>query len=307
MSLSERNRDATVILKYRNRPVTNADLAYLREQCAGRWEKRADLFRSICQAWEWRQANGEFSLYACNDLLLRLEERGHLKLPASSRKPRTNKGWLVSLPLPPELIALTGLEVQGLQVDLRGLSVRPIHPEERLGYRLYMGRYHYLGDRPLVGEHLLYVALLDNEVVALLAWASAALHAPLREAYIGWDEVTKRRRLHFVVNNVRYLIPPWVKVKCLASKVLAANLSRLSRDWMAVWKHPVYLAETFVDIARFRGTCYRAANWRYLGLTAGRSKRGNNYANGSSKKALFVYPLRRHATRWLKGEKAEPS
>ena len=166
----------------------------------------------------------------------------------------------------------------------------------------YMERYHYLGDRTIVGEHLLYAAFLDNELVALTAWASAAFRAraTLREAHIGWDEATKRRRLHFVANNVRFLIPPWIRVRHLASKVLAANLRRLSADWQSVWRHPLFLAETFVDTTRFRGTCYRAANWTYLGETAGRSKRGNEYLFGGTRKALFVYPLRRHATRYLR-------
>jgi hypothetical protein len=165
-----------------------------------------------------------------------------------------------------------------------------------------MGRYHYLKDRPIVGEHLLYAAFLDGELVALLAWAAAALHAPLREDYVGWDDATKRRQLHLVSNNIRFLILPWVRVRHLASKVLALNVRRLSADWKVAWKHPLYLAETFVDTGRFRGTCYRAANWVYLGQTAGRTKRGNQYAYGSAKKALFVYPLRKEAARWLRGD-----
>ena len=295
----ERGGSEEVVLCYRNRQLTHKDIKYLRRQCARRWGKRKDLYRSICEAWEWRQANGELSLYACYDLLMRLEERGFLKLPPSFARRRDVRRF-GGFPLPVEFIALTGLEVKGPQ-DLRGLAVRPIRPEERLGWRVYMERYHYLGDRPLVGEHLLYAAFLDNEMVALLAWASAALNAPLREAYVGWDEMTKRHRLHFVVNNVRFLIPPYIRVPHLASKVLAQNLRRLSADWETAWRHPVYLAETFVDTTRFQGICYRAANWRHLGQTAGLSKRGNNYTKGSSKKALFVYPLRRHATRWLKG------
>jgi hypothetical protein len=198
------------------------------------------------------------------------------------------------------VFALTGLEVRDPDADLGELCVRPISTEERLGWRLYMERYHYLGDRPIIGEHLLYAAVLDGELVALLGWASAAFRAPLREAYVGWDETTKRQRLHLVANNIRFLILPWVRVRHLASKVLAMNLRRLSADWQQVWNHPLYLAETFVDTTRFRGTCYRAANWLYLGETAGRSKRGNNYAYGGTPKSLFVYPLRRHATRWLR-------
>jgi Druantia protein DruA len=301
MAVGETLAEQDVLLRYRNREVTAADLEFLRGQCA-RWG-RTELAGAICEAWSWRQANGGLSLYACNDLLLRLEERGLVTLPTgvAPRKKR-DRQWLAGLPLPPDLIALTGLELRDPEADLDQLCVRPIADEERLGWRVYMERYHYLGDRPIVGEHLLYAALLGSELVALIGWASAALRAPLREAYVGWDETTKRRRLHLVANNIRFLVLPWIRVRHLASKILAMNLRRLSADWQKVWSHPVYLAETFVETARYRGTCYRAANWKELGQTAGRTKRGNNYLHEGSKKALFVYPLRRDATRRLRGE-----
>lgn len=289
-----------VLLRYRNREVTGADLEFVREQC-GLWPTRGALVQALCAEWKWRQANGSPSLYACTDLVLRLEERGLVELPPPARPRRTRaRRPLARLPLPPDLIPLTGLPVSDPDADLGELCVRPIEREERIGWRVYMERYHYLGDRPIVGEHLLYAAFLDGELVALLGWASAALRAPLRDAYVGWDEATKRRRLHFVANNIRFLLLPWVRVRNLASKVLSLNLRRLSADWQSVWNHPVWLAETFVDPVRFRGTCYRAANWQHLGQTAGRSKRGNNYLHGGTKKLLFVYPLRRDATRQLR-------
>jgi hypothetical protein len=300
MALGEAVAQQNVLLRYRNREITAADLAFLREQCAGPWTRRGDLAQAICRAWDWRQPNGSLSEYACCDLLLRLEERGLLALPVTQPPRRRERKAFSEMPLPPELVALSWLELRDQDVDLRELCVRPLAAEERLGWRLYMERYHYLGWRPIVGEHLLYVATLGGEMVALLGWASAAFRAPLREAYIGWDETTKRQRLHFVANNIRFLIPPWVRVRHLASKVLAMNLRRLSTDWQQVWNHPLYLAETFVDTTRYRGTCYRAANWVYLGETAGRSKRGNNYTRGGTRKSLFVYPLCRHATRWLR-------
>jgi hypothetical protein len=299
MALGDVADSQTVLLRYRNREVTAADLEFLRRQCAASWPRRTDLAQAVCRAWDWRQANGSLSEYACSDLLLRLQERGLVVLPAQGPRQRDRKAFS-HLPLPPDLIALQGFEVRDPDADLGELCVRPIAAEERLGWRLYMQRYHYLGDRPIVGEHLLYAAMLGSELVALLGWASAAFRAPLRETYVGWDESTKRRRLHLVANNVRFLILPWVRVRHLASKILAMNLRRLSADWQQVWKHPLYLAETFVDPTRFVGTCYRAANWLYLGESAGRSKRGNNYTYGATRKSLFVYALRRHATRWLR-------
>jgi hypothetical protein len=198
----------SVLLRYRNREITAGDLEFLRQRCAASWATRGALARSICEAWNWRQLNGSLSVHACSDLLLRLEERGLLTLPAPERRRPGARKAFSQLPLPPELIALSWVEVQDADVELGELCVRPLVAEERLGWRLYMERYHYLGDRPIVGEHLLYVATLGGELVALLGWASAALRAPLREAYIGWDEDTKRRRLPFVANNIRFLIPP---------------------------------------------------------------------------------------------------
>jgi len=290
-----------VLWRYRNREIRAADLAALRSLLAQHGEVGRKAFpRLVCQAWGWRQANGAWSECACRDLLLRLEERGERVLPPR-RSPRPRQRRLPVLAL--DLIPLVGLEVSDPHADLTQVEVRPIATEERLGWRLFMARYHYLGYRAPIGEHLLYAAFLDEELVALLGWAAAALHAPLRERYIGWDEPTKRQCLHLVVNNVRFLVLPWVRVKNLASKVLALTVRRLSADWEHTYGHPVHLAETFVDTARFRGTCYRAANWMYLGQTAGRSKQGNSYLYTAAPKALYVYPLAVDARQRLCGSR----
>ena len=284
-----------VLLRYRSREIRGADLSLI-EALASRGLTRPQLLRSVCDAWGWRQANGKPSVQGCQDLLLRLEERGHIRLPPSARR-QPSRHELPALPL--DLTPFAWLPVRSPDADLGALVVRPVAPEERLGWRLFMARYHYLGFRPIVGEHLLYAALLGSEPVALLGWAGAALQAPLRDRYIGWDESTKRRHLRLVVSNIRFLVLPWVQVECLASKVLACNLRRLSKDWQQAWGHPVWMAETFVDTSRFRGTCYRAANWLYLGHSAGRSRHANRYPRNGVPKALFVYPLRRRAARAL--------
>jgi len=284
-----------VLLRYRNREVRRSDISLVESLAASL--TRPQLLRAVCETWGWRQANGKPSVQGCQDLLLRLEERGHVRLPSSGRRPPSGHA-LPALPL--DLIPFAWLPVGGSEADLRSLVVRPVAREERVGWRLFMARYHYLGYRPPVGEHLLYAAFLGSELVALLGWAGAALQAPLRDRYVGWDESTKRRQLRLVVDNVRFLVLPWVRVKCLASKVLACNLRRLSDDWRRAWGHPVWMAETFVDTSRFRGTCYRAANWRYLGQTAGRSRHANRYPRNHCPKALFVFPLRRHAERALR-------
>lgn len=294
-----RQSESAVLWRYRNREIRAADLAALRSLLAQHSQVGRKAFpRLVCEAWGWRQANGGWSECACRDLLLRLEERGEIVLPAR-RQARPRRRQLPVRPI--DLVPLVGLEVCDPQADLDQIEVRPIAPEERLGWRLFMARYHYLGYRAPIGEHLLYAAFLDEELVALLGWAAAALRAPRRERYIGWDEATKRRRLHLVANNTRFLILPWVRVHNLASTVLAATLRRLSADWERAYGHPVHLAETFVDTARFRGTCYRAANWLYLGQTAGRRKQGNAYLRRSPPKALYVFPLHRQARARLCG------
>ena len=178
---------------------------------------------------------------------------------------------------------------------LREVVVRPLRRGELAPWQEAMARFHYLGDGRIVGETLRYVAERAGRWVALVGWGAAALKIRHREAFVGWDEKTKYQRLHLVANNVRFLILPWVEVPHLASVVLSRNLRRLSADWEARYDHPILLAETFIDLARFHGTCYRAANWIYLGQTRGMGRKGEGFAAHGQPKGLFVYPLHRRA------------
>jgi len=186
--------------------------------------------------------------------------------------------------------ALAGSSARG---DGTTLRVRPIAAAERFGWRAHMERFHYLGDAALVGESLRYVAELDGEMVALLSWGAAALRNGPREQHVGWDAESRAANLHRVVNNARFLILPWGRRPNLASRVLAANLRRLSNDWEQVYGHPVVLAETFVDVSRFEGTCYRASNWICVGETKGWAKSGAAYRFHGQPKAVWLYPLAR--------------
>jgi hypothetical protein len=157
-----------------------------------------------------------------------------------------------------------------------------------------MERFHYLGDAALVGESLRYLAQFDGDMVALLSWGAASLHNGPRDGYVGWDEATRKAKLDLVVNNARFLIlPRGGRHPHLASRVLAANLRRLSRDWEEAYGHRVVLAETFVDPSRFRGTCYRASNWIQVGETKGWSKSGGAYRFNGQPKSVWLYPLAR--------------
>ena len=147
------------------------------------------------------------------------------------------------------------------------LTVRLVRAEERARWQQALQQYHYLGCPRMVGQALWYVATVGDVWVALLGWAAAALKCRPRDAWIGWPPALQWRRLPFVVNNVRFCLLPGGPQPNLASQILARNLRRLNRDWEDAYGHPVLLAETFVDAARFRGTCYRAAGWQCLGVT----------------------------------------
>ncbi|MFZ3115430.1 MAG: Druantia anti-phage system protein DruA [Syntrophales bacterium] len=160
-------------------------------------------------------------------------------------------------------------------------------------YNSLVSKHHYLGYRQIVGQHLKYMAFIGERPVACLGWGSAAWSVKSREAFIGWDKHTKENNLAFVVNNTRFLILPWVSIKCLASRLLAMNARRIASDWMAVYQHPVYLLETFVEKERFQGTCYKAANWICVGQTKGTAKRGHDHFVHGLIKDVFLYPLRK--------------
>jgi hypothetical protein len=171
------------------------------------------------------------------------------------------------------------------------LEVRPIRQEERVAWRALMQEHHYLGFEHPIGESLCYVASLEGNWVALLGWGSAALKCGVRDRWIGWERALQWRRLSFLANNVRFLMLPGGRQPNLASRILALNVKRLSRDWELYHGHPLLLAETFVDSARFRGTCYRAAGWQLLGQTRGFAKRNRHYWHHGQPKLVFVRPL----------------
>jgi hypothetical protein len=191
-------------------------------------------------------------------------------------------------------------------LNLASLEVRPITLEERQRWRQLMRQHHYLGFQSIVGESTCYVATIDNQWVALVGWGMAAMKNRHREAWIGWDEALKWRRLHLVANNVRFLILPGVRLADLASKVLAANLRRLSGDWQQRYGHTILLTETFVDLSRFKGTCYRAAGWIPLGQTRGFARSGSGYSAHGNPKMLFVRPLHPDARRMLEAAFSPP-
>lgn len=240
------------------------------------------------------QPNGEPKEYAARDLLLRLEEKGFIELPPRIRRNNNlKKNSFAQIPFFPRE------PLGGSAGDYQELCVRLAAPSYGYLWDYLVHHYHYLGLPTLVGEHLRHLVFVDGQVVACLAWASAAWKVKARDQFIGWAESTKKKNLHLIANNTRFLILPWVNVKYLASKLLSLSVKRLRDDWEQTYAHPIYLAETFVDLARFHGTCYKAANWIKVRQTKGSAKRGNHYHYHGQPKAVYIYPLHPHFRRYL--------
>jgi hypothetical protein len=247
-----------------------------------------EIARSVCRSFGWKQGNGQLAVRACRTFLKRLEREGCWQLPKPRRVGNggaSRRRHLVSgIPMGAPITARSG--------DLR---LRLLDKAERARWQQRLAAFHYLGAASVVGESLWYEATLGDEPVAVLVWGAAVLRNAPRDQYVGWDTQRRIGNLSLVTNNSRFLILPWVHVANLASQILARTTRRLSADWEHAYGHPVRLAETFVDAERFRGTCYRAANWREVGQTGGYSRCGASYTANGQPKRVFVYELDRHA------------
>ena len=236
----------TIVFQYRSRRLHTDDIAFIKALIDQHFPRgRSYISRELCKSWNWIQPNGKLKEYASRDLLLRLEEQGFIQLPPRIRQ--KNNLRLKTFDQTP-LFVKRGLG--GTITEYGPLTIHVVKdPQEKYLWGYLLHHYHYLGNPSLVGEHIRHIAYIDNQVVACLGWASAAWKVKDRDRFIGWDESDKRTHLHLAANNVRFLIPPWVKIKHLASKALSLALKRVSNDWGAIYGHPLFLAETFVDTA----------------------------------------------------------
>jgi hypothetical protein len=287
-----------IVFRYRGRELNAKDISFIQATIHKHYAQgRTRISEILCKAWQWAQPNGEPKEYAARDLLLRLEEKGFIELPARIRRNNNlKKKSFAQIPF------FKKEPLDGSTGDYQELCVRLVGPQYSYLWDYLIHHYHYLRLPKLVGEHIRHLLFINGQVVACLAWASAAWKLKARDQFIGWDESTKKKNLHLIANNTRFLILPWVRVKYLASKALSLSLRRLRADWEKTYAHPVYLAETFVDIARFKGTCYRAANWIEVGQSRGSAKRGNSYSYHGKPKAIYLYPLHLHFRRYLTDE-----
>jgi hypothetical protein len=280
------------LLRYRGKRITGEDVALIRGVMAqNSGDSRWRLSRRLCEVWNWRQANGALRDMVCRGLLLALERAGYLELPAKKRNPRN---YLVQREKPAPVV-IDSQPIEGSLSSMLPLEIRQVRrsPFEKLCNSL-IEQYHYLGYCQPVGEHLKYLVSAGQRPVACLTYSSAPRHIGCRDRFIGWPVTIRRPNLHFIAYQSRFLILPWVRVPHLASHLLGQMAKRLSPDWQRLYQHPVYFQETFVDIERFQGTCYKAANWLYLGKTTGRGKNDHIYKPNRSIKAVWGYPLCSH-------------
>ena len=275
--------------RYRSRVISQEDVLFIRALIEQRpQESRRTLSTKLCEAWQWRQANGALCDMVCRGLLSMLHRAGQIELPPVS--------YLRHNPLAhrarPEPVRM---DTTPIQDRLRNLQPLEFELVRRTGkeplWNSLVEEHHYLGYEQPVGENLKYLVYGQGRPVACLAWSSAVRHLRSRDRYIGWNAEARRRNLRFIAYNPRFLILPWVTVPHLASYLLGRMARLLSQDWERLYGHPIYFLETFVDPERFRGTCYRAANWVMLGRTTGRGKDDHTNRPNRSIKEVLGYPL----------------
>lgn len=280
-----------VEFSYRGKRVNQDDIAFIRELIAQNpGLSRRKLSSKLCVAWNWVQANGHPRDMICRGLMLGLHRAGLIELPATRFIPCNPLGERVKVER--ELGLNFEKEIACSLGELEPVEIHQVRrtPEEKLFNRL-MHSHHYLGYTQPVGEHLKYLYCAQGKPIACMAWSSAPRHLGARDRFIGWSAEKRRANIHFLAYNTRFLILPWVKVPHLASHLLARTALAISSDWEKLYHHPIYLLETFIDPQRFKGTCYRAANWILVGMTTGRGKNDQTRRVNRSLKELLVYPL----------------
>jgi hypothetical protein len=277
------------MFNYRNRAVTDQDIAFVRELIKRHpQEGRCSLSKRVCRAWKWTQPNGQLKDMICRGLLLRLEREGYVQLPARKFTPHNP---LANRKDPPP-VEVDQSPVERSIKELLPITFRQVRrtADEHL-FNSLIAQFHYLGYTQPVGEHLKYLVSWEDRPIACLAWSSAPWHLACRDRYIGWSPERRRRNLHLLAYNTRFLILPFIRVPHLASHLLARCAKIIASDWQTIYHHSVYWLETFVDPERFRGTCYRAANWILLGKTTGRGKLAPSQKPTRSIKDVYGYPL----------------
>ncbi len=272
------------------RSIGPVELAQVRGLLAAHPDgSRYQLSRELCQVWNWRSLTGQIKDMAARTLLLKLEQRGWVALPArrclSPNRMRHKQLRRLAHPTEP---------ITGALRELQPLQIQALHqqPEAQPVFDSLLRQYHYLGYTGAVGQNVKYLVRdRQGRALACVLFGAAAWKTQPRDAFIGWTTAQRQAQLHQVANNSRFLILPWVRVPELASPILGRVARRIPADCQGRDGHRVALVETFVERGRFRGSCYRAANWRCVGHTQGRTRQDRRHVLQTPVKDILVYPL----------------
>jgi hypothetical protein len=276
-------------IKYRGRIATEKDIAFIRVFIGENpHSSRRALSKKLCQIWGWTQPNGTLQDMICRGFLLQLERAGYIKLPPKKCNPPNP----LVLRKPPYKIQIDQTPIHATLSEVQPLEIRQVRgtPFEKM-FNSLIAQYHYLGYCHPVGEHLKYIIFSKERPIACFAWSSAPRHIGCRDRFIGWSPEIRKKNLHLIAYNTRFLIFHWIRVPYLASHLLSRMAKVLPIDWQRIYNHPIYFLETFVDTEKFKGTSYQAGSWVFLGKTTGRGKNDNTRKPNRSIKAVWGYPL----------------
>ena len=285
--------------KYRGKTITSRDIAFINQLIAENPnDTRRALSKKLSIAWNWVQSNGALRDMVCRGLMLELDRAGHIKLPPkkfSPHNPFINRRR-------PAKVEIDQTPIHAGLSKIKPIEFRQVRrtSSEKL-FNSLIEHYHYLGYSHPVGEQLKYIIFFQQRPIACLAWSSAPRHIGCRDRFIDWSAKERKKQIHLMAYNTRFLVLPWVRVSYLASHILGRMARLLSQDWQRIYNHPIHYIETFVDKERFSGTCYKAANWIYLGDTTGRGKDDQTNKPNRSIKAVWGYPLSKDFRTLLSG------
>jgi hypothetical protein len=276
------------VIKYQGKLISENDIEFIRHLISSDpHTSRRQLSKKLCELWDWRQDNGHLKDMLCRSLLLHLHRSGYINLPPIKFRPNNPLANRTK----PKKIAVDTTPITGLarHEKIEICQVRRTSSEDL--YNSLIDQYHYLGYVYPIGEYLKYIFFIGDRPIGCMAFSSAVRHIKCRDQFIGWSKQQRASHLHLIAYNTRFLVLPWVSIYCLASQLLSKIAKIVSDDWLTYYNHPVYYLETFVDIQRFLGTCYKASNWIYLGNTTGRGKNDHTHQQNRSLKAVWGYPL----------------
>lgn len=276
-------------IRLQGRDLGEVELALIRELIGAHpdWH-RTRISREICERWDWRDQTGRIKDMACRTMLLKLHRRGLIELPAPRHANVNHRRGLSFQPVLHDISALQCSfdALGGVELVIADAG------EPRALWQTLLQSYHYLGFNTRVGKSICYLALdAQQRAVGALLFGAAAWKSADRDRFIGWSPKARAHNLERIVNNMRFLIPPWVQVKNLASHILGESLRSLPKHWRAKYGFEPVLAETFVERERFEGTCYKAANWQRVGSTTGRTRQDKNHTIKVPIKEIYLYPL----------------